>query len=158
MLILDSGSDRFQVRAGALIFQQDHLLVHRACTDTYWSLPGGRVEFHESAAEALAREMQEELGQSATVGPLHFIIENFFSLAGRRTHELGFYFSAHLSAPLPFDAHEIIHRVRDGETDLEFRWVRPAPETLKALDFKPALLQSRLAALPTEPLHLTHRD
>jgi 8-oxo-dGTP diphosphatase len=33
-----------------------------------WELPGGKVEGDESDAEALARELQEELGVSATVG------------------------------------------------------------------------------------------
>jgi 8-oxo-dGTP diphosphatase len=41
------------------------LLTQRGINSSYpgwWEFPGGKVEVHETAAEALRREMQEELG------------------------------------------------------------------------------------------------
>ncbi|QGM99614.1 NUDIX domain-containing protein [Methylocystis parvus] len=76
MVVLDDGPSRFQFRAAALIWSEGRILVHRAVTDPFWSLPGGRVEFHESAAEALSREIIEELGSASTIGSLRVLIEN----------------------------------------------------------------------------------
>ncbi|MBW9063921.1 NUDIX domain-containing protein [Rhizobium herbae] len=158
MIVMDAGVSRFQLRAGALIWATDHILVHRAVGDPYWSLPGGRVELDESSEEALAREIDEELGCTATVGRLRFVIENFFELDGRKAHELGFYFDAELSRPLPFHESEIIHRVRDGNSDLEFRWALPTATTLHELDLKPRPLRDLIAAKNADFAHLVYRD
>jgi 8-oxo-dGTP diphosphatase len=56
----------------ALITRDSKLLVcQRRRDDTYalqWEFPGGKVEPGESPSEALARELQEELGIDATIG------------------------------------------------------------------------------------------
>ena len=56
----------------ALITRGPKILVcQRRRDDTYalqWEFPGGKVEPGESPAAALARELQEELGISATIG------------------------------------------------------------------------------------------
>jgi 8-oxo-dGTP pyrophosphatase MutT (NUDIX family) len=158
MIVLDRGRSRFQFRAGALIWSNRHILIHRAVNDPFWALPGGRVEFHEAGADALAREIEEEIGCEARIGPLRFVIENFFELGGRKAHEIGFYFEAELSRPLAFDEHKIIHRSRDGEADLEFRWVLPTLDNLNAFDLKPQPLRSRLNTSSQEMKHIVHRD
>jgi 8-oxo-dGTP diphosphatase len=57
----------------ALIEADGKLLVcQRRRTDSFglmWEFPGGKLEAGESPAEALARELQEELGVSARIGP-----------------------------------------------------------------------------------------
>ena len=57
----------------ALIIRNSKLLVcQRKRNDTHplqWEFPGGKVEPGESLAEALTRELREELGVSATIGP-----------------------------------------------------------------------------------------
>ena len=46
------------------------VLLHRSENDDFWSLPGGRPQYSESAAAALRREMREELGAEVTVQAL----------------------------------------------------------------------------------------
>ena len=59
--------------AAAVIEQDGRLLIcQRRRTDAFalkWEFPGGKVRPAESAAEALARELAEELGVTAAIGP-----------------------------------------------------------------------------------------
>ncbi|PWR19217.1 NUDIX hydrolase [Zavarzinia compransoris] len=158
MIVLDAGPSRFQLRAAALIRAGDHVLVHSPAGENIWSLPGGRVEFGESAAETLAREIREELSRAAAIGPLRCLIENYFTLDGRDVHELCLIHDAALTEPLRFHETEIVHRCRDGATDLEFRWVHAATPALDAIGLYPAPLRQLIGALPDALLHVVHRD
>lgn len=158
MIVMNAGDSRFQLRAGALIRSSGHILIHRAIGDQFWVLPGGRVEFHEAGAETLAREIEEEIGCPATIGPLRFIIENFFEFAGMRVHELGFYYEAELSRPLPFHESEIVHRIKDGSAELEFRWALPTRVALDQFDLQPLPIRDLIEAMPAGIQHLVRRD
>lgn len=51
--------------AGAVVFRGDDVLLirrGRAPLKGSWSLPGGKIEFGETAIEAVAREVREETG------------------------------------------------------------------------------------------------
>lgn len=158
MIVMNAGDSRFQFRAGALIHSSGHILIHRAIGDQFWVLPGGRVEFHEASAETLAREIEEEIGCPATIGPLRFIIENFFEFAGMRVHELGFYYEAELSRPLPFHESEIVHRIKDGSAELEFRWALPTRIALDQFDLQPLPIRDLIETMPAGIQHLVRRD
>jgi 8-oxo-dGTP diphosphatase len=59
--------------AAAVIEQAGKILVgQRRRTDSHglkWEFPGGKMERGESSASALARELEEELGIQARIGP-----------------------------------------------------------------------------------------
>lgn len=60
--------------AAALMIRGDEILICQRRADQpmalQWEFPGGKIEPGESAEQALARELDEELGIRATVGPL----------------------------------------------------------------------------------------
>ena len=92
LITIKDGKRRFNHRIAGLAFRDGHVLVHRATHETFWTFPGGRAEIGETSSETLVREMQEELGVEATVGPLLWIVENFFDYEGKAWHELGLYY------------------------------------------------------------------
>jgi 8-oxo-dGTP diphosphatase len=66
------------VRAAALILADARLLLvrqHRQA-GSYWLLPGGGVRFGESVAEAVTRELAEELGLDIDAGDPVALVES----------------------------------------------------------------------------------
>ncbi len=130
-------------------------MLHRLEHDDYWALPGGRVESGEDAARTVVREMQEELHEEVTCGPLAFAVENFFEVEGKPNHELGFYFKASLSESSPLLDASRSHFGCEGEQTLEFRWF-PLKE-LDAIDVRPSFLRNALGRSPLAFEHVVQR-
>ena len=111
----------------ALIESQGKLLVcQRRCGDRFelmWEFPGGKVDPGETLEGALVRELREELGVTARIGPeLHRTRHTYAEMA--EPLELVFFAA---SAP----AAEITNRVFE-----QIDWREPA--TLAELNFLPA--------------------
>ena len=154
MISFDRGTTRFQFRAAAIIRREGHVLIHRSTTDDSWALPGGRVEMGEISAEALARELQEELGVAAEIGRLAIVMEDLFRYDGRVIHEMGFYYPAEIPLSFPFATDAVCHRVDDGGTTLEFLWARNDAATLSAMPLFPVELRNSMVHLGEHPIHV----
>lgn len=119
------------------VLEQDGwvLLCHsRGARNTY--LPGGHVDFGESARAALARELVEEAGVEVNVGAFLGAVEHTFVQKGRRHCEVNLVFL------MRTDGLEPPGPVASLEDYIDFRWERMA--NLRAANLEPAVLCERL--------------
>lgn len=72
---------------------EDVLLVRRGAPplEDAWSLPGGRIEWGERAADAALRELKEETGCSAELVGLIDVVDAVLSRRGDRESPWGHY-------------------------------------------------------------------
>ena len=66
-----------------------------------YALPGGHLEFGETLALCMSREVYEEAGLNVEADKLVYVHENFYTLKGVETQEIGFYFLVDLSSEFP---------------------------------------------------------
>jgi mutator protein MutT len=103
--------------AAAVVRREGRLLLTRRPPGgpfgLYWEFPGGKLEPGESAAEALARELREELGVGSRPGATLAVTRHDYP--GGPSVELHFV-SCELDS-LDFTPSAAVH---------EFRWVSPA--------------------------------
>jgi 8-oxo-dGTP diphosphatase len=90
-------SERPIVGVGAIVVDDGALLMVQRGKEPaagLWSIPGGRVEWGESLAQAVAREVAEETGLEVVagplagihevLGPLHYVVLDFHAKLRRR--------------------------------------------------------------------------
>ncbi len=159
----------FLVRVGGVAVADGRVLLHRTPHEEFWSLPGGRLQVGETAAEGLHREMLEEIGADVEVGDLLWVVENFFEHTpldrvthdpGHMSHhEVGLYLA--MSLPDAFTGRDAWTGVElegtPDEFELEFRWF-PQSE-VAAMDVRPAVIKSGLAGdLPPGVRSVVNRE
>ena len=154
MISFRINSHRFNLRAGAIALEAGHVLLHRLEGDTFWALPGGRVDAGEDGASTIVREFWKELGLNVKCNELVGVGENFFESDGDSYHELGLYFSVSLPIESLVRDTQISHSGIEADRQLEFKWF--LLETLRDIDFRPAALRESLAT-GNVPLHFIQR-
>lgn len=92
------GDGLINIRVGAIIMKDGKLLMvgNRARTGYLYSV-GGRLQFGETAEQAVVREVFEETGVTMEIDRLGFVHENYFygdaaSNLGKAIYEISFYF------------------------------------------------------------------
>ena len=142
------------VRVAGIALRDGEVLLHRRLGESVWALPGGRVELGESAAEALVREIREELACASVCGELVYVAENFFPYAGTTIHEVGLYLHVALEvSSLPMRA---ISAFPGAEAELEFKWFER--HSLSSVSLRPSFLVQALAKSELEFQHVVEHQ
>lgn len=91
-LSLMTNEGRLNIRVAAVITDGDKILVEQGDCVHFAVCPGGRINFGETAENAIVREIYEELGVRAKIARPLYVHQNFFGMDGKRNHELCFFF------------------------------------------------------------------
>ena len=141
----EDGEFKYRV-VGILIDENNRVLVQAVANNQFYCLPGGRVEIGESSNEALARELQEELGFPVEVKNPVFFIENFFvsSRTNILAHELGVYFKV-ASEFAPKEDWNFVENDKGEIKPMKYRWV--SLDELDKVDLRPRFLKEKLPTI-----------
>jgi len=107
-----------EVIARGVLIKDGYLLVCQPINKDYSYLPGGHVEFFETAQDALQREWQEELNCSCEVGAfLNFFEERFTDSNQQNHHEYTFLYRVNCALLCGNED------VKSNQTHISFKWV-----------------------------------
>ena len=130
------------MRVAALIVLDGRIVLvrHRAGAATYHLLPGGGVDYRETLAEAVAREVREETGLEVSVGSLLFANDTIDPRGTR--HVVNLTFAATITGG---------HVTGTPEDERVEAVDLVTPESLGSLDLRPPMasnIQNHLAGSP----------
>jgi 8-oxo-dGTP pyrophosphatase MutT (NUDIX family) len=156
MFRLNEDNNCFNYRVVGVAVQEGSILLHQAQGDNFWTFPGGRAEFGETAEQTLKQEMREEIGTEVEVVRLLWLVENFFIYAGKNYHEIALYFLMRLPTTCPYLSGSFPGE--EGGVSLTFQWFPRQPEVLSSLPLLPSFLQTAIQNLPESVQHIIHYD
>lgn len=112
------------IRVGAIIMKGNKFLMVGNQKDEYLYSVGGRIQFGESAEEAVVREVFEETGVRLEVDRLGFVHENFFyGDYGKKEDKLIYEISFFFYMKTPDDFEPVCDSFTDDESKERLIWV-----------------------------------
>jgi 8-oxo-dGTP pyrophosphatase MutT (NUDIX family) len=130
------------IARGVCVVDGQVLLCHGKTSDLTY-LPGGHIEFQETARQALVREVREELGRDSAAGRFLGCCEHAFIQKGVPHAELNLLFDLTIPGLVPGEPVEAV------EAWLGFRW-HPL-DALRDARLEPAPLYDVLAVWLKNP-------
>lgn len=145
----------FRYRAGAIIIENDCVLLASNETSNYYYSVGGGVHLGETAEDAIIREVYEETGIHYEIERLAFIHENFFTnggmFEGLQCHEISFYFLMKSKGKQELNSNSYCIEGKEF-----MNWI-PISE-LKNINFFPSFFTEKLSSIPTVVEHIVTKD
>lgn len=112
------------LRVGAIIMKNGKFLMVGNQRDKYLYTVGGRIQFGETAREAIVREVFEETGVKLEVDRLGFVHENFFyGDYGRKEEKLIYEISYFFYMKTPEDFEPVCESFTEDESKEHLIWV-----------------------------------
>ncbi len=123
-LTVSVGDGLVTIRVGAIIRKENKILMVGNSRADYFYSVGGRIQFGESAEEAVVREVYEETGCRMEIERLGFVHENFFlgdaaTNLGKQIYEISFFF--YMKVPEDFEP-VCDSFTEDGQKE-QLRWI-----------------------------------
>lgn len=132
-----------------VLIEDGRVLLCRNRRGGYYYLPGGHVEFGESAAQAVAREFKEETGLMILVDGCGLITEGSFETDGKAHHEINVVFHVERVGGRSGDDRKAPASL---EKEIDFEFIDLA--AIVSTDLRPLAIRAWLAsggpASPTE--------
>lgn len=147
-------SAKFRFRVAAICLHEGHVLLLKSALNPFWFLPGGLVEALETTEAAIHREMAEELTPAVTVGPLQWVVENFFTANEKQFHQICFYYHITFTEPAWYDKTRDHESMEGNHHKLTFRWV--SLKDLADYALAPTFLYDALQTAPGPLQHIVH--
>lgn len=121
----------FEILSRAVIINGDRVLLANVKGKNWYFLPGGHVEFGETATNALVRELEEEtIGSTYSIGePIGFFENIYGDIESSRHQEYTILFAVNAETP---------DTIASKEEKLEFKFHNIAD--LSSLDIRPDFL------------------
>lgn len=150
------GQNWFRYRAGAIIIEDNCILMVGNEREDYYYSVGGGVHMGETAEDAVKREVYEETGVHYELDRLAFIHENFFQgeggmLDGLTCHEIALYFIMKPRGTKELHSNSYEYGVKE-----EMHWI-PIKEIGNYKAF-PSFLKDELPNLTNTVKHIITRE
>ena len=140
---ISTEKEAFKMRVAGCVIKDDKLLTVNICDNGFYCLPGGHVHVGESSAEAVEREIGEEVGVTIENKTLISIIENFFTgKNGKKYHEVCYYYVITPKEDMKTEDYSIVENDEGELKNLEFKWVKL--DEIDKVDFRPSILKGQL--------------
>lgn len=140
---------RFNYRVCGMILHDGKILAMKDQVSPYYYLPGGRVQLHEAADDAVLREVREELGVEARIVRPLWLNQGFFKedVTGERFHEVCLYYLIDVSETDILSRGETF-ACREGSRTHQYTWL--PFERLEGEYFYPHFLKKKIFHLPEQ--------